>query len=64
MDPASAETVTLSFGAHMDEYMHGILQCALSRPAEPHRRPLDLLHEGKAAEVINHAKTYAADNAW
>ena len=28
------------------------------------RRPLDLLREGKAAEVIAHAKRYAADNTW
>ena len=28
------------------------------------RRPLDLLREGNVAEVIEHAKTYAADNSW
>jgi hypothetical protein len=28
------------------------------------RRPLDLLREGKVAEVIAHAKAYADDNTW
>lgn len=28
------------------------------------RRPLDLLREGKATEVVAHAKAYAADNTW
>ncbi len=28
------------------------------------RRPLDLLREGKVAEVIAHAKAFAADNTW
>lgn len=28
------------------------------------RRPLDLLREGKVAEVVAHAKAYAAENTW
>jgi len=47
-----------------DDHWRLMLYFLSNRHSLGDRRPLDLLREGKVAEVIEHAKAYAAENAW